>query len=164
MSQQVRLLIICLGNICRSPMVEGALRHRLRQAGLQDQVVVDSAGTGGWHVGQAPDPRAIAIAAANGVDISSFSGRQLKSDDFRQFDWLLCADSSNLREVARRSVAHARARYGLFLPWALGNGEHTEIPDPYTGGRADFRRVWEMADQAALAAVRRRAWTAPIEA
>lgn len=156
MPEPVRLLIVCLGNICRSPMAEGALRARLREAGLADAVDVDSAGTGGWHAGQAPDPRAIACASRHGVELGQLRARQLDPRDYGEFDWILCADPDNLRDVRARAPATARARTGLLLPWAGQGGD--AIPDPYEGGVAEFERVWRLVDGAARTAVRERRW------
>lgn len=151
---QLRLLIVCLGNICRSPMAEGALRARIRSAGLQERVVVDSVGTGDWHVGDLPDARAVATAARHGVDISDLRGRQLRVEDFTDFDWLLCADRGNLREVRAQAPGEIPARTALLLEWA-GQGTDAEIPDPYTGAAEDFERVWRLVDAAAVAIVER---------
>lgn len=156
MPEPVRLLLVCLGNICRSPMAEGALRARLREAGLAHAVEVDSAGTGGWHAGQAPDPRAIACATRHGVELGQLRARQLDPRDFQQFDWILCADQDNLRDVRARAPASARARTALLLPWA-GHAGHA-IPDPYEGDASDFEHVWRLVDAAARTAVRERRW------
>ena len=94
----MRLLMVCLGNICRSPLAEGAVRAHLDRSGL-DWVEVDSAGTGGWHAGEPPDHRSIAVAAGVGVDIRGQRARKLRAADFEHFDWLLCADRSVLRDV-----------------------------------------------------------------
>ncbi|TDK28745.1 low molecular weight phosphotyrosine protein phosphatase [Luteimonas aestuarii] len=150
----MRLLVVCLGNICRSPMAEGALRFRLQQAGLGDRVQVDSAGTGDWHVDEPPDRRAIATAASHGVDISTLRGRQLHVDDFQRFDWLLCADRTNLREVRARAPRDARAEIVLLREWA-GEGTGAEIADPYTGGQSHFDTVWAQVDAAARHAAAR---------
>ena len=152
-AQRLRLLVVCLGNICRSPMAEGALRARIQIAGLDHLLTVDSVGTGHWHVGDPPDPRAIATAARHGVDISGLRGRQLRASDYHEFDWLLCADPDNLRDVRAAAPAGARASLSLLLDWA-GQGKQG-VPDPYTGGEADFERVWTLVDRAALAIVGR---------
>jgi protein-tyrosine phosphatase len=149
----MRLLMVCLGNICRSPLAEGAVRAHLDRRGL-DWVTVDSAGTGGWHAGEPPDPRSIAVAAASGVDIRAQRARKLVQADFQHFDWLLCADRSVLRDVRAAAPAEARERVALLLEWA-GQGVGTDIPDPYTGGPEDFRRVWAMVDAAAAGIVAR---------
>jgi protein-tyrosine phosphatase len=163
MVEPQRLLVICLGNICRSPMAEGALRARLREARLDDVVEVDSAGTGGWHAGDPPDPRAIAAARRHGVDIGGLRARQLRADDFAAFDWLLCADHANLRDVRALAPADAHARAALYMEWA---GLEGAIADPYTGGEDHFEQVWRQVDAAAQAAVARlrRGRTAGIDA
>ena len=155
MADSVRLLMVCLGNICRSPTAEGILRARVAEAGLADRVTVDSAGTGDWHVDCSPDPRAIATAAGHGVDISHLRGRQLSARDFDEFDWLLCADRSNLRDVrALAPDAAARSRVQLLLDWA-GVEADAEVPDPYTGGADQFEHVWRLLERAADGVVRR---------
>jgi len=150
----MRLLVVCLGNICRSPMAEGALRFRIAEAGLEHLVEVDSAGTGDWHVGEPPDRRAIATAARHGVDISMLRARQLQAADYHRFDWLLCADRSNLRDVRARAPAGGRGGIALLREWA-GQGEGAVIADPYTGGPAQFEEVWRQVDAAARAIVER---------
>ena len=155
MADSVRLLMVCLGNICRSPTAEGIVRARVAEAGLADRVTVDSAGTGDWHVDCSPDPRAIATAAGHGVDISHLRGRQLSARDFDEFDWLLCADRSNLRDVrALAPDAAARSRVQLLLDWA-GVEADAEVPDPYTGGADQFEHVWRLLERAADGVVRR---------
>lgn len=156
MSEELNLLVVCLGNICRSPMAEGALRARLDAAGL-DRVRVDSAGTGDWHVGNPPDRRAIATAARHGVDISGQRARQLQEDDYRRFDWILCADLQNLSDVRARQPQGASARIDLLARWAGVDAglEDGAIPDPYTGGREEFEHVWRTVDAVANAAVAR---------
>jgi protein-tyrosine phosphatase len=133
-------------------MAEGALRARLRQAGLERDTVVDSAGTGDWHVGGPPDERAIATARRHGVDISGLRARQLRAADFDEFDWLLCADDANLRDVRALAAQGSRARLALFMEWA---GLQGAIADPYTGGDDHFEQVWRQVDTAAQAAVAR---------
>lgn len=151
MIEPQRLLVVCLGNICRSPMAEGALRARLQEAGLQ-QVEVDSAGTGDWHVGLPPDSRAIATARRHGVDIGGLRARQLSARDFDDFDWLLCADHANLRDVQALAPGTGRGRSVLFMEWA---GLAGPISDPYTGDESHFEQVWTQVDEAALAVVAR---------
>lgn len=153
MTEPLRLLMLCMGNICRSPMAEGALRARLQAAGMAN-VEIDSAGTGDWHVGDPPDPRAIATAAAHGVDISRLRARQLCADDFRRFDWILCAGRDNLALAQGRSPYGSRATAVLLREWA-GCGDAVEIPDPYQGGTREFERAWSLADEAAARIVER---------
>ncbi len=143
-----RLLFVCLGNICRSPLAEGIVRARLDAAGVGGQVRIDSAGTGDWHIGRPPDPRAIAVARRHGIDITGLRARQLVELDFHDFDWLLCADRQNLAMVRRRAPAGAPARTALLLD-AAGLGESAEVPDPYYGDEADFERVFALLSDAA---------------
>jgi len=152
MAEPLRLLVVCLGNICRSPLAEGVLRQRIAEAGLERRILVDSAGTGGWHAGEPPDRRSVANAARHGVDISGLRARKLRSADYREFDWMLCADGDNLADVRSRAPADATARSALLLDWA-GLGQGAEVPDPYTGGPDDFEQVWRLVDRAARAIV-----------
>ena len=154
-----RLLVVCLGNICRSPMAEGALRARIEAAGLGQVLEVDSCGTGDWHVGDPPDPRAIHSAAAHGVDISGLRARQLDDADYRDFDVLLCADASTLRIVRERQPADATGDIALLLDWAGQGGG--DVSDPYTGDAAGFESVWQLVDAAAAAVVARHRRGAP---
>ena len=150
----MRLLVVCLGNICRSPMAEGALRARLDASPLAGRVEVDSAGTGDWHVGEPPDRRAITCAAGHGVDIGGLRARQLQVRDFDRFDWILCADPANLRDAGRLASPAQRERLALYLPWSGGRGAGA-IPDPYTGGSEQFEQVWTLVDEATKRAVAR---------
>ncbi|SBV36482.1 Low molecular weight protein-tyrosine-phosphatase [uncultured Stenotrophomonas sp.] len=150
----MKLLVICLGNICRSPMGEGALRARLAVSPLAGQIEVDSAGTSGWHHGQAPDPRAIACAARHGVDIAGLRARPLQHKDFRHFDRILCADARNLDDARVLAPPDTRDRAVLWLPWA-GVADASEVPDPWYGDEADFEHSWALLDAAAQATVRR---------
>ena len=152
MAEPLRLLVVCLGNICRSPLAEGVLRERIVRARLEHRIVVDSAGTGDWHVGQPPDRRTIANAHAHGVDLSGLRARQLRAADYRDFDWLLCADRNNLADVQQRAPRGATARSALLLEWA-GQGADAEVPDPYSGGPEAFEQVWALVDRAADAIV-----------
>lgn len=144
------LLVVCLGNICRSPMGEGALRQALEQAGLSSRVRVDSAGTAGWHVGKEPDARAQACALRHAVDISQQRARQLCRQDFYDFDWLLCADADNLAAARALAPPGLESRAVLWLEWA-GQGQGAQLPDPYYGGQTDFEQVWSLARRAAEA-------------
>ncbi|MFC3816712.1 low molecular weight protein-tyrosine-phosphatase [Lysobacter sp. GCM10012299] len=150
----MRLLVVCLGNICRSPVAEGVLRARIAASTLAGRVELDSAGTGDWHVGQPPDRRAIANAAEHGIDISGLRARQLAAADYQRFDWLLCADHANLRDVEARAPRGSHARAALLLDWAGVDGDG-EVPDPYTGGPAQFEHVFQLLDRAADGAIAR---------
>ena len=142
-----RILIVCMGNICRSPMAEGLLRHKIERAGMAERVQLDSAGTGPWHAGHPPDPRAIAVCSEHGIDIAGLRGRQIASGDFAVHDWVLCADRHNLHELQAMAPRTAQPRIALMLAWA-GLGATSEIPDPYTGSLADFRSVYTLLNHA----------------
>lgn len=119
-----RLLFVCLGNICRSPTAEGVLRHLLAERGLTDEVFVDSAGTGGWHVGSAPDPRSTQAAARRGIELSG-AARQVTRRDFEDFDLLLAMDRSNLRDLMAMAPPGLEYKVRLLAD--------VEVPDPYLG-------------------------------
>jgi protein-tyrosine phosphatase len=153
MTASTRLRVVWLGNICRSPMAEGALRAQLAKAGLKGGVQIDSAGTGDWHVGAAPDRRAIACAARNGVDIAGQRAQQLSAADFCGFDVILCAEHSVLRDVRARAPAARRGACVLMSTYAR-QGE-IELLDPYNGSDADFDHVWGLVDAMARDIVER---------
>lgn len=139
------ILFVCAGNICRSPLAEGIVRARLAGAGLD--LRVDSAGTQDYHVGDPPDPRAIAVAAANGIDISALRARQVTARDFEEFDAVLLADRENLRCLRARHPGLAR-QPELLLEWC-GMADPREVPDPYYGDAAGFERVFRLLECAA---------------
>ena len=142
----MRILFVCLGNICRSPTAEGVFRHKLRAAGLEDRVLVDSAGTGDWHVGKAPDSRTRQAAQRRGYDLSALRARQVEVADFQRFDLILAMDQSNLRNLEALRPAGAQADLDLYLrryELALD-----EVPDPYYGGDDGFEQVLDLIEQA----------------
>ena len=141
------ILMVCLGNICRSPTAEGVLRVQLEQAGLSAQARVDSVGTGDSHVGQPPDSRAIACANKHGVDISMLRARRLTLEDFDAFDVLLCADRTILHDARIRKPRTSHAQVELLLDWA-GLGKK-DVPDPYYGSARDFEHAYKLIDNAA---------------
>lgn len=143
----LRVLFVCLGNICRSPLAEGAFRHEAERRSLD--VDVDSAGTGEWHIGAPPDTRAIAVAARNGVDISGLRARQVRSDDFHRFDHILALDRANFDHLRRLKPPGARAELSLLLDHVPGR-EGQAVADPYYGDNEHFDAAW--ADVAAAAA------------
>lgn len=142
----MRVLFVCLGNICRSPTAEGVMRHRLQQAGLAAQVAVDSAGTAAWHIGKAPDPRTCAAAAQRGYRLHELRARQVQAEDFARFDLILAMDHDNLRELQRLRPESAGAELDLLLRRG-GLAEH-EVPDPYYGGSDGFERVLDLVESA----------------
>jgi len=142
----MRVLFVCLGNICRSPTAEAVLRQRLQQAGLAERIDVDSAGTGDWHIGKAPDSRTQEAAKRRGYDLSSLRGRQVSPDDFARFDLILAMDGANLRDLQRLRPAQARGELDLYLR-RFGLAEE-EVPDPYYGGSEGFEHVLDLLEQA----------------
>ena len=146
------ILFVCLGNICRSPMAEGALRARADAAGLD--LTIDSAGTGGWHVGEPPDERAQAEALAHGVDISDLRGRQVSPEDFTRFTHIFALDEENLANLRRIAPQTHDAHVGLLLD-TVPNLAGQPVADPYYGGAEGFTRTWDQVDAAAQALVRR---------
>jgi len=142
----MRILFVCLGNICRSPTAEGILRHKLREAGLEGQVEVSSAGTGDWHVGKAPDKRSMAAALRRGYDLSAQRARQVTRADFAAYDLILAMDSSNLRNLKALQPANARAELDLFL--RRYEAELDDVPDPYYDGEQGFEQVLDLIERA----------------
>jgi protein-tyrosine phosphatase len=142
-----RVLMVCMGNICRSPTAEAVLRGKLAQAGLAPHVVVDSAGTHGYHTGEGPDPRAVAAAARRGYDLSALRARPVDSTDFERFDYVLAMDQANLEWLRRKAPPTAPAQLGLLLTHARRFGE-LEVPDPYYGPPAGFDRVLDLVEDA----------------
>jgi len=138
----MKVLIVCLGNICRSPMAEGWLRARIATDPiLRGLIIVDSAGLGDWHAGEPPDPRAIRTAAAHGIDISAQRARMLAPQDFDDFDVILCADQSTLQQTRARITRGSATSVARLLEWA-GLPDAHDLADPYTGDLADFEQVW----------------------
>jgi protein-tyrosine phosphatase len=138
------ILFVCLGNICRSPLVEVVARKRLAEAGLKVQVA--SCGTGGWHAGEQADPRMRAAAAGAGYELGAHRARQLAVADFERYDLLLAMDSDNLREIRRMVAPESGKRAALFLEWAGLEPPH-EFPDPYYGELTGFVQSIVLAEQ-----------------
>jgi protein-tyrosine phosphatase len=145
---RLRILMVCTGNICRSPTAEGVLRHKLAQAGLGAAIQVGSAGTQGYHTAEPPDPRAQRAAAARGYDLSRLRARPLRPDDFQQFDVLLAMDQTHLAWMHKRRPPGAPAQVGLLMPLARRHVQLTEVPDPYYGGPAGFEHVLDLVEDA----------------
>lgn len=143
-----RVLMVCMGNICRSPVAEGVLRAKLRQAGLQTRVVVDSAGTHGYHTGEPPDPRAIRSAAQRGYELADLRARPVQTEDFTRFDWLLAMDEANLAWLQSRLPEGTAPRLGLLMAHARRHTDVIEVPDPYYGAAAGFERVLDLVEDA----------------
>jgi protein-tyrosine phosphatase len=148
--EPVKLLFVCLGNICRSPTAEGVMRSLIAEAGMESRVLVDSAGTGAWHVGSAPDGRATAAAAEQGVTLSG-QARKIAPEDFDSFDLILAMDGSNLRDLQTLAPGEEdRAKVRLlreFDPASAGEPD-LDVPDPYYGGEDGFGTVYRLIDAA----------------
>ncbi len=144
----VRICFVCLGNICRSPTAEGIFRHLLRERGLADSVVVDSAGTGAWHVGKSPDSRAAAEASRRGIELSG-KARQFSSSDFDRFDYVIALDDMNASDLAEIAPsAEARNKVRLLRSFEPGAPPGASVPDPYYGGARGFEEVFDICEAA----------------
>ena len=146
----VKVLFVCLGNICRSPTAHGVFQKMVDDANLQQQVLVDSAGTAAWHIGKSPDKRSISVAAQRGYDLSVLRARQACADDFYDFDYILAMDHSNFSDLQALQPTGAKAKLELFLQYAQTSAEAStlEVPDPYYGGGDGFQQVLDLAEQA----------------
>ena len=142
----MRVLFVCLGNICRSPTAEAVFRHQVESAGLKQRIECDSAGTAGYHAGEAPDGRAAQAARERGYDMSRLRARQVRDDDFEHFDLILAMDRSNLAELQRRADRHQQHKLQLFLDFSASGA--TEVPDPYYGGSEGFNHVLDLVESA----------------
>ncbi|MCY1394453.1 Low molecular weight protein-tyrosine-phosphatase YfkJ [compost metagenome] len=147
----MRVLFVCLGNICRSPTAEGVLRQQLQAAGLAERIEVASAGTGDWHVGKAPDTRTRRAAQLRGYDLSQQRAQQVSPADFDRYDLILAMDKSNLGNLKAMQPASGKAELDLFL--RRYQGAVDEVPDPYYGGEQGFEKVLDLIEQACGALV-----------
>jgi protein-tyrosine phosphatase len=150
-SPRTRVLFVCLGNICRSPLAENVFRHLVEEAGLEERFEIDSAGTGSWHVGERPDARASSVASARGIELRG-RARQVTPDDLVAFDYVLAMDRDNLEELeymARRGEASAEIRllraYDPQVDGGTDGGD--EVPDPYYGGASGFEDVFDIVSR-----------------
>jgi protein-tyrosine phosphatase len=148
LSPRISVLVVCTGNICRSPTGEGVLRHLVKQRGLEDRVRIASAGTQDYHVGDAPDPRTLRHAQKRGYDLSAQRATQVRPQDFDEFDYILAMDRGHLRILRDLQPERSKARLGLFLD-ASGKWKGEDVPDPYYGGAAGFEQVLDMVEEAA---------------
>ena len=152
----VRVLFVCMGNICRSPIAQGVFEDVLRREELEGEILVDSAGTGRWHVGEPPDERALSAASLRDLDISAQRARQLTPEDCENFDYILTMDEENYRAVT--SLCRGSAVVRPFLEFAADSPER-EVPDPYYDGPDGFERVLDLVEEASeglLADIRER--------
>ncbi|MGY8810297.1 MAG: low molecular weight protein-tyrosine-phosphatase [Pseudomonadales bacterium] len=146
-NDMTRVLFVCLGNICRSPSAQGVFEARLAERGLQEQFVVDSAGTGGYHTGEPPDKRATSAAHKRGYDLSRQRARAVRDSDFNEFDLILAMDNSNLQNLLARAPEVTHTKIQLFMSVAPQLPQ--EVPDPYFGGDDGFEQVLDMLETAA---------------
>ncbi len=135
--------MVCLGNICRSPLAEGLLASKLPK----DQFIVDSAGTGHWHVGKQPDERSIAVAKLNGLDISKQKGKQFSVSDFDNFDYIYVMDNTNYKDVLRLAKTEAHRKKVKLILDEMFPGENVDVPDPYYGMQNGFTTLYTMLDE-----------------
>jgi protein-tyrosine phosphatase len=143
----VKILFVCLGNICRSPTAEGVLRVIAAREFAGLKLEVDSAGTADYHVGEPPDRRSVAAARRRGYDLGHLRARQVQPEDFKRFDYVLAMDRANLAELESRRPQGGAAQLALFMEFAP-DAEYTEVPDPYYGGIEDFERVLDLCETA----------------
>lgn len=141
----IKILFVCLGNICRSPTAEGVFRHLLQQRGLDNKVLVDSAGTSGWHIGDPPDERTMEEALRRGVDLRPLRGRGVDCRDFEEFDYLVAMDDQNLTALGRSCPHALQGKLYRFTDFAP-DLEEREVPDPYYGGARGFARVYDIVE------------------
>jgi protein-tyrosine phosphatase len=144
---KVSVLFVCMGNLCRSPMAEGVFRQHVAQAGLDGLIVIDSAGTHDYHIGDPPDPRAQRAAGRRGYDLSALRGRQVSPADFTEFDYVLAMDEMNLRALKRLCPPRHAHKLRLLMEFGA-SAKLREVPDPYYGDEQGFELVLDLAEQA----------------
>ncbi|MEX2566073.1 MAG: low molecular weight protein-tyrosine-phosphatase [Cyclobacteriaceae bacterium] len=144
----IRVLFVCLGNICRSPLAEAILNHKISDRKYQDKISCDSCGTSDYHIGELPDERALACALKNGLSLHH-RGRQLHRTDFRDFDYLIAMDNSNIEKINHlASVVRGQPKNLHLMREFQKNADFMEVPDPYYGGEEGFQKVFEILDEA----------------
>ncbi|MAL59434.1 MAG: protein-tyrosine-phosphatase [Flavobacteriaceae bacterium] len=141
---KTKVLMVCLGNICRSPLAEGILKSKVDAS----KVLVESAGTGGWHVGELPDSRSIEIAKKHGIDITDQRGRKFSEYDFERYDVIYVMDNSNYRDVLKLANSDSEKKKVKLILNEIFPGENVDVPDPYYGGSQGFENVFQMLDDA----------------
>lgn len=146
---KIKVLFVCMGNICRSPTAEGVFRRQVSEAGQADLVVIDSAGTHNYHIGSPPDNRAQQAALQRGYDLSGLRGRQVGARDFYEFDYILPMDRENLANLSQICPPQEQHKLRLFMEFSRGYSER-EVPDPYYGGNQGFENVLNMVEDAGL--------------
>lgn len=145
----INVLMVCLGNICRSPTAHGVLEDVVLKAALQEKITIDSAGTGDWHIGRSPDSRSCDAAKRRGYSLDHLRARQVSADDFLTFDYILAMDEANLADLRALQPANSRAVLALYLAYS-GVNSPSEVPDPYYGGSKGFDKVLDLVEEASL--------------
>lgn len=145
--KKIKVLFVCLGNICRSPTAEGVFRHLVHQEGHSDWIKTDSAGTHAYHVGEQPDRRAQQTARTRGIDLSDLRGRQAIANDFHEFDYILAMDNENYQNLQSLCPAGHEEKLSLFLDFSKEYSE-SQVPDPYYGGERGFEHVFDLVESA----------------
>ncbi|MEZ5540758.1 MAG: low molecular weight protein-tyrosine-phosphatase [Pseudomonadota bacterium] len=145
--ETIKVLFVCMGNICRSPTAQGVFARHVAETSLADRIRIDSAGTHAYHIGEPPDSRASAAAQRRGVDLSDQKARRVDAADFEEFDYVLAMDESNYEDLASLCLPEQRAKLHLFLDFAPELGVR-EVPDPYYGGTTGFERVLDLIEAA----------------
>ena len=145
--KKIKVLMVCMGNICRSPLAHGHFEALVREQGLGERIHIDSAGTHAYHVGNPPDPRSQQTAQRHGLDLSAQRARQVEQQDFDEFDYIIAMDRENLAILHRHADEQQRLKIRLFLEFAPDLGEE-EVPDPYYGGAGGFEHVYRLVDSA----------------
>lgn len=148
----IKVLFVCMGNICRSPTAEGVFRHAVEAAGLNDKIQIDSAGTHAYHIGEQPDSRAQTFARNRGIDLSQQRARKVRPDDFSQFDYVIAMDHSNYQDLTE-VAGHQAKNLRMFLSFAQSFDEE-EVPDPYYGGDQGFEHVLDLVEDASQGLLR----------
>jgi len=144
--EKTSVLFVCMGNICRSPTAEGVFRYHAEQAGVLEQLDIESAGTHAYHAGEPPDRRARAAAERRGMSLDGIFARRVSSEDYERFDYIIAMDEDNLARLQDESPEEHRSKLRLFLEFS--EGDEREVPDPYYGGAAGFERVLDLVEEA----------------
>jgi protein-tyrosine phosphatase len=147
--ERVRVLFVCMGNICRSPTAEGVFRHVVGEAGLAEAVEIDSAGTYAYHVGEPPDPRSHEEAAKHGIDLGGIRARKVRAGDFEHYDYIVAMDEQNLADLRALCPGRYQSKLYRMCEFAGGCGVRS-VPDPYYGGPDGFGKVFRLIEQGSL--------------
>ena len=144
----IKILFVCMGNICRSPTAQGVFEYLVQEANLKEHVLIDSAGTHAYHIGETPDTRATQAAAGRGIDLTRQRARRIKAEDFAHFDYVLAMDNSNLDDLLSICPQQHQEKVRLFLEFS-SDLEQRDVPDPYYGGSQGFERVLDLVEEGA---------------